>query len=65
MVWVETCRCWEEKMMRTTVSYREQGWQEGKKEEGFVEEDILEEVLCPNTHLAKKAACQNVVVKCT
>lgn len=29
------------------------------------EDNILEKVLCPNTHLAKKAACQNVVVKCT
>lgn len=49
------------------VSYGEQCRQEeGKKEEGLVEEDdILEEVVCPNIHLAKKAACQNVVVKCT
>lgn len=63
---METCRWWEEKTTRRTGSYREQGRQEeGKKEEGLVEEDILEEVLCPSIHVAKKAACQNVVVKCT
>lgn len=67
MVWVEACRCWEEKTTKRIVSYGEQCRQEeGKKEEGLAEEDnILEEVVCPNVHLAKKAACQNVVVKCT